>query len=228
MGRFINADALVSTGQGMLGYNMFAYCLNNPVVNSDTHGLAARHMMASTYAGNALPMPIDVPEFAETPLTQTDGVINGQARLPYADYRIGLGSYGISGCAYIATYNAMQLIGKPQSLALVTMEVFAYGAVALGAGGAGPWGTAAYFNAHGIEYEGSFFANRLTSNISEGSVITFTAWYPGGWHAMTARYTNGEYWVYNRYNHDVQCTIYTSLSDAYSNGWWIYGFRLDP
>ena len=31
VGRFINADALVSTGQGMLGNNMFAYCLNNPV-----------------------------------------------------------------------------------------------------------------------------------------------------------------------------------------------------
>ena len=31
VGRFINADSLVSTGQGILGNNMFAYCLNNPV-----------------------------------------------------------------------------------------------------------------------------------------------------------------------------------------------------
>ena len=31
IGRFINADALVSTGQGLLGNNMFVYCLNNPV-----------------------------------------------------------------------------------------------------------------------------------------------------------------------------------------------------
>ena len=29
--RFINADELVSTGTGFLGYNMFAYCENNPV-----------------------------------------------------------------------------------------------------------------------------------------------------------------------------------------------------
>ena len=29
VGRFINADALVSTGQGLLGNNMFAYCLND-------------------------------------------------------------------------------------------------------------------------------------------------------------------------------------------------------
>ena len=38
MGRFLNADALISTGQGLLGNNMFAYCLNNPSVRLDKHG----------------------------------------------------------------------------------------------------------------------------------------------------------------------------------------------
>ncbi len=40
MGRFINADALVSTGQGILGNNMFAYCRNNPVCRIDISGTA--------------------------------------------------------------------------------------------------------------------------------------------------------------------------------------------
>jgi len=31
VGRFINADGYVSTGTGLLGYNMYAYCNNNPV-----------------------------------------------------------------------------------------------------------------------------------------------------------------------------------------------------
>ena len=38
IGRFINADAFASTGQGLLGNNMFAYCLNNPVNMSDAKG----------------------------------------------------------------------------------------------------------------------------------------------------------------------------------------------
>ena len=38
IGRFINADSLVSTGQGVLGYNMFAYCNNNPVIRIDENG----------------------------------------------------------------------------------------------------------------------------------------------------------------------------------------------
>ena len=36
--RFINADALASTGQGLLGTNMFAYCMNNPVYYADPSG----------------------------------------------------------------------------------------------------------------------------------------------------------------------------------------------
>ena len=38
MGRFINADAYASTGQGILGNNMFAYCGNNPICRADSEG----------------------------------------------------------------------------------------------------------------------------------------------------------------------------------------------
>ena len=36
--RFINADGFVSTGQDIIGYNMFAYCGNNPVNRKDPTG----------------------------------------------------------------------------------------------------------------------------------------------------------------------------------------------
>ena len=38
IGRFISADVYLSTGQGVLGHNAFAYCLNNPVNMSDDSG----------------------------------------------------------------------------------------------------------------------------------------------------------------------------------------------
>ena len=45
-GRFLNADAFTSTGQGILGNNMFAYCNNNPVNACDKNGKAP-----DTFAG---------------------------------------------------------------------------------------------------------------------------------------------------------------------------------
>ena len=36
--RFINADSYASTGQGLLGYNAFVYCGNNPIPRADTSG----------------------------------------------------------------------------------------------------------------------------------------------------------------------------------------------
>jgi len=40
-GRFLNADGYISTGTGLLGYNMFAYCNNNPVMHVDHSGQMA-------------------------------------------------------------------------------------------------------------------------------------------------------------------------------------------
>ena len=42
--RFINADSIVTTGQGILGSNMFTYCQNNPVRREDVSGTASVDM----------------------------------------------------------------------------------------------------------------------------------------------------------------------------------------
>ena len=49
LSRFINADSYASTGQGFLGYNMFAYCGNNPVNRADAAG--NMHMMIEEFGG---------------------------------------------------------------------------------------------------------------------------------------------------------------------------------
>lgn len=37
-GRFINTDAMISTGQGLLSHNMYAYCENNSINRMDPSG----------------------------------------------------------------------------------------------------------------------------------------------------------------------------------------------
>ena len=54
MGRFINADAFTSTGQGILGNNMFVYCLNNPMEFFDPNGAFPWHIVAGAVIGGGV------------------------------------------------------------------------------------------------------------------------------------------------------------------------------
>ena len=49
--RFVNADTYASTGQGVLGVNMFAYCLNDPVNHIDSSGKSALLILGVIAAG---------------------------------------------------------------------------------------------------------------------------------------------------------------------------------
>ena len=49
--RFVNADGYASTGQGIAGYNMFAYCCNNPINTIDASGCAGKRDASDLAAG---------------------------------------------------------------------------------------------------------------------------------------------------------------------------------
>jgi RHS repeat-associated protein len=48
IGRFVNADGYVSTGVGIIGNNMYAYCINSPVNYTDPYGMAPYRLFNST------------------------------------------------------------------------------------------------------------------------------------------------------------------------------------
>ncbi|MGN1081567.1 MAG: RHS repeat-associated core domain-containing protein, partial [Acutalibacteraceae bacterium] len=53
VGRFLNTDSYVSTGEDIIGFNPFAYCLNNPVNKIDEDGcdpvpIWAKHIISGT------------------------------------------------------------------------------------------------------------------------------------------------------------------------------------
>ena len=54
-GRFLNADAYASTGQGIVGHNMFAYCLNNPTCLADFTGFAPTTAIYPVCLGESRP-----------------------------------------------------------------------------------------------------------------------------------------------------------------------------
>ena len=70
MRRFLNSDSYGSTGQGILGYNMFAYCNNNPVISTDSTGhscVALDPVLGGGTKKKSTPTPSPVPSFVDHP-----------------------------------------------------------------------------------------------------------------------------------------------------------------
>ena len=86
VGRFINADSFASTGQGVLGYNMYAYCGNNPIMNCDPNGnswarigqaLFGAAMVAAAVAAVVVAAPVVAAAVAAATITSTAVLAGG-------------------------------------------------------------------------------------------------------------------------------------------------------
>ena len=98
--RFINGDGYVSTGQGIIGYNMYAYCGNNPVNRVDPAGL----FWSELWSAFTQTLQQGSVYFAVAAgVSQLDSPAPG-----YADIAAGaLLIAGVLVCAGIATYTAI-------------------------------------------------------------------------------------------------------------------------
>ena len=97
VGRFISADVLLSTGQGVIGHNAYAYCLNDPINSVDSTGnfsfknlfsgvnLVSIGITAITAAATILTCgaaaPIMVAVATATAVAGTATVVNGMAEI---------------------------------------------------------------------------------------------------------------------------------------------------
>lgn len=94
VGRFINADSYASTGHGVLGNNMFAYCNNNPASFEDSSGYSLK------------PSTVSIND------TGRGDFIYNQEDDPYGSVSLGLASVAHGGCGPVAVYNVLRMMGN--------------------------------------------------------------------------------------------------------------------
>ena len=95
--RFINADAYASTGQSVTGYNMFAYCGNNPIKRRDTDGywfedivIAALELLWIWIDGDGSDMHFDKDDTITKRIRNND-FIQSEVDRAFSNYEKGLG-----------------------------------------------------------------------------------------------------------------------------------------
>ena len=118
IGRFINEDPYISTGKGVIGCNMFAYCNNNPVNGSDPNGLFWQELKELwSYFSSALQESRGY--FATAiGVSQIDSALPGPADVASV-FMIGV---GVLGCAAIATRTYFTTSNKLKSQSVAKVE----------------------------------------------------------------------------------------------------------
>lgn len=217
-----NADSYASTGTGILGYNMFSYCYNNPIFLADNEEeKAGRSNVVMVNDGGCYISPKSTKE-------QIWGFVNGQSVVEYAEEKFGLGSISNSGCALIATYNVMQALGTPESLYDIMQDYQnIYGTLLFGAWGVGPCNIEKYLIGNNITFTPYWRASSLDRNVESRSVVIFTVQNSKnifkGFHTMAAIYNDGSYYIFNRYNKSSAVEKKDSLTEIIA-GRWICGY----
>ena len=125
-GRFINADGYVTTGQGLISYNMYAYCGNNPITYVD-------------YSGESLAAPI-------TKVIIWGLVLFGEMALAYdithdqvlSKVVIGLASKAYDAFSSLASAIKSTLFSKAEEKEEVTTAPPSYNTVIYRHGGINP------------------------------------------------------------------------------------------
>lgn len=153
------------------------------------------------------------PSALPTPCGAAESPLNGQALLPFAAARYGLGTIGHCGCEVIAVYNALLCCGVPQPFAAVMRYMRRYAALF------GLWGTIPLALGHCLRHFG-LRTKRLRTHravaaaLSAGTHVVYVYWtrrrFCSAIHTVCMTQTDGTLQVLNAYSnlpHALETTV---------------------
>ena len=237
VGRFLNADEsrFLGIDGGVLGYNLFSYCLNNIVMNKDPSGrwIVYSEIKRLLYTYIVLRFGVAFANYIYNSNTSRDiksGYINGQGKGKVSKLRFGAFKMSYNGCEVIAVYNALRMKGKGIPISQIALEMEVNGSSLLyGIFGANPYFIGNYFGHHNIKYTRYTSESKMKNSIKNGIYI-ISFWnnqkITGGIHTVAFNYKNGLYTVYNDSDNNTKSKSYRSLTAIYSGGRFIVGYYL--
>lgn len=154
-----------------------------------------------------------------------DDLIYNQTIIPKEDYRYGLRSSAATGCGWIATYNALRLMGYQVDKQALIQYFERQLPFLHGNAGTSFWGPAEYFHRWGFPVKMLVDRKKYDEALREADVgILFYRWRKGirlGAHFVAVEQKNGRFWGYNTYRNSTGADGYGPSLEGYlkHQGW---------
>ncbi len=207
--RFLNADGLVSTGQGILGTNMFAYCGNNPVNLKDSTGqfwqfivvvvvvaVTAAVVINSVISKNSVDENYNNNSKKET-TASINKTVNNQDDDSVSSLSVGVGNVADNGCGAVAIHNAKVLEGKESTMSDTIKDVQNSGGLIL----AGTLGVNPFVIKNILKKSGIQSTTVGLDELNQPGTYIIAYWNSEdiryGAHFVTVEYDGNEYTTYN-------------------------------
>ncbi len=217
VGRFINKDnaKYMAKSGTVLGAALYSYCENNPVCRVDTLGSFWLALIVASvalvYLGNNLVH--SVYNQAKSPR----GFIYDQEAEDIADLRFGFFKSSFNGCGWIATYNALILLGKNPKAEEIISEYELTGAVLGGVFGVHPFAVSNYFRMRGYKVKTTYNAQKVDEVAKEHTANILFYWHSSGAHYFATKWDGKQFVGYNVFGGKCRELLGYSLSKKFHN-----------
>ena len=188
-GRFVNADDLISETLLPYGLNLFTYAGNTAVNAFDNDG----HLIDWYYRGEC------IGHYFTNRNIYIYGMIYNQTVGNVSRIKVGFSDTKTSGCGWVATYNALLLLGKYRAPCDIIYRYELSGTILYGGFGISPYSIRNYFIENGyfayITRNTKYF-NKMAM-INKVNILLYA--HSGGWHYIALKWTGTSFFGYNVY-----------------------------
>ncbi len=177
---------------------MYSYCENNSVCRTDILGSFWLTLIVASvtllYLGNNLVHSLY--NQAKAP----SGFIYNQNIGKVANLRFGFFKSSYNGCGWIATYNALLLLGKKPKAEEIISEYELTGAVLYGVFGIQPYAITHYFRFRGYKVTVTYNSKKFDKVAKENTANIIWYWHKSGAHYVALHWNGKKFIGYNTYN----------------------------
>ena len=149
----------------------------------------------------------------------TDGLIYNQTKIPKGKWRYGFRSSAAVGCGWIATYNALKLMGYHASPKALIRYFERQLPILHGNTGTSFWGPALYFRKWGFPVKMVYDRRKFDESAQKADVsVLFYHWHRGlrfGAHFVTVTHDTQGFTGYNTYRNSEGPDRYGQSLDAF-------------